>query len=116
MQQTPSAIKRNRFLARTVLLEANLILVVPSVPSVMLERQVRERMVCVKHAKQVSIVMRSWVRRLALRVRLDGRPTQAAPSVSLARPGVSVKRKGKHVKVVSSVSIVKVKKKMPMVI
>ena len=76
--------KRNRFRAQAVLLGANLILVVPSVPSVMLERQVRERMVCVKHAKQVSIVMRSWVRRLALRVPLDGRPKLAAQNVSLA--------------------------------
>jgi len=46
----------------------------------------------------------------------DGRPKQAAQNVSLARQGVSVTRKAKHVKVVTSDSIVKVKRKMSMVL
>ena len=78
----------------------------------MLERQVREQMVCVKHAKQVSIVMRSWVRRLAVRVRLDGHRKLAAPSARPARLGLSAALKVKHVSRARKVSIVKVKEKM----
>ena len=115
MQQTRSAMKRNRFRAQAVLLGANLILVVPSVPTAMLERQVRERMVFVRNAKQVSIAMRPWVRRPATCVPLDGRLKLAAPSANRARLAATAASEVRRVKVVRSDSIVRVKKKMPMV-
>ena len=52
----------------------------------------------------------------ALTVLPDGRPKQAAQNVSLARQGVSATSKVQPVKVVTSDSIVKVKRKMPMVL
>ena len=66
--------------------------------------------------KILMVLLRIRIPRLAWIVQQVGRPKQAVPSVSLARQGVSVERKAKRVKVVSSDSIVKVKNKMSMVI
>jgi hypothetical protein len=73
----------------------------------------------VRVKKKMSMVisrMRVRIQRHACIVQQVGRPKLVAPSVSLARLGLSAASKLRRVKVVSSVSIVRVKNKMPMVI
>ena len=68
--------------------------------------RVKKKMPMVNLRKKVRIQRHAWI------VQQVGRPKLVAPSVSLARLGLSAASKRRRVKVVSSDSIVKVKRAM----
>ena len=68
-----------------------------------------------KLALQIHTLIKREEIQVALVVQQAGRQKKAAPSVNLARLGLSAASKVQLAKIVKSVSIVKVKRKMPMV-
>jgi len=89
---------------------------VPSANLVRLENMVMSLVRIARVVELASIEILQWFPQNVLNVQLDGHRKLAAPSVNLARLGLLVASKAKHVSRAKLISIVKVKKKMPMVI
>ena len=89
---------------------------VPSANLVRLENMGMSLMRIARVVELASTEILQWVPQNVLSVQLDGHQKLAAPSVNLARLEPSAASKVKPVSRAKLISIVKVKKKMPMVI
>ena len=89
---------------------------VPSANLVRLENMVMSLMRIARVVELASTEILQWVPQNVLSVQLDGHRKLAAPSVNLARLEPSAASKVKPVSRAKLITIVKVKKKMPMVI
>ena len=89
---------------------------VPSANLVRLENMVMSLVRIARVVELASTEILQWFPQNVSSVQLDGHRKLAAPSVNLARLELSAASKVQPAKVVLLVSIVKAKKKMPMVI